>query len=107
MDEIIISRIEVRSEVLLVVYDKCRFGLFKFFSSDEEVAGYVRANTEKAFMRAVQRNEDGYCILNIASVEDLGAFEWDDFTKNLLDYQIGVYEPLIQKFIVDAATRTL
>lgn len=106
-EEEIIARIEVRGKILIVVYNKCLPGLYKSDTSDEEIRDYIRNNTEEAFSTAVQKHKDGYYILNIASVDNLGSLRWTPFAKNLLNGQLEIYHPLIQKFIVDAYSRTL
>lgn len=88
---------------LLLLYDKRGNGLHNFFSSDERVANYIKRDIDAAFYDAIKGYSDYVYVLNIASVENFGAFEWKN-AKDILDRQLRIFMPIIQKFMVDALT---
>lgn len=91
---------------LVIIYDKQQFGLFSFFSSDKRVGDYIFNNTESAFYEAIKEHSPGIYVLNIASVENFGAFDWKN-AKDLLNKQLQIFMPIIQKFMADALTDSL
>ncbi len=91
---------------LLVYYDKMEDGLYQYFSSDGRMKEYVHSKTSEAFVIAVQYYCDDTFILNIASTENLGAFEWKN-EKDFLNRQLTIFMPVIQKFMLDATTDQL
>jgi hypothetical protein len=81
-------------------------GLHQLFTSDVEMKDYILQDTEKAFYSAINMQDDYVFSLNIASAEDFGAFDLEN-AKDLLNKQLLIFIPIIQKFIVDALTDTL
>lgn len=102
----IITQIAVKDKTLIVFYDKLHYGLFAKFKSDRDIENYIHNHLNSAFNDAVFKKKNSPYFLNIASTENLGAFEWKN-EKPLLDYMMGIYMPIIQKFIVDARTDSL
>lgn len=102
----IITKIVVDSKQLIVLYDKQSKGLHCLFETDGELKDFIEDHLDKAFLYAVRRVTNKSYVLNIASTENFGAFEWRTM-KSLLKRQMFIFMPLIQKFIVDARTDTL
>lgn len=100
MEETIVARIEVKSKILLVVYNKFLWGLFRKLHSDKEIYDYIQEDSNIAYREVIQKDKNGYYILNIASVDDFCAFEV--VPESLLEEQLRIYSPIIQAFIVDA-----
>lgn len=77
--------------------------------SDDEVEKAILTHTDEVFNYAINKIDDNKFILNIASTEDFGDFDWngDIWSDNLLKKQLTIYMPLIQKFICGAMTGTL
>lgn len=90
---------------LLLIYDKKSEGLHQLFTSEAEIKDYILQDTEKAFYSAIKIQNEYVFSLNIASTEDFGAFDWEN-AKELLNKQLLIFMPIIQKFIVDALTDT-
>lgn len=90
---------------LLLIYDKVSEGLHQLFTSDAEMKDYILQDTEKAFYSAINTQDDYVFSLNIASTEDFGAFDLEN-AKDLLNKQLLIFIPIIQKFIVNALTDT-
>lgn len=54
------------------------------------------------------KNEGNTYYLNIASSEDYGDFDWKgEWAKSLLNKQLSIFMPIIQKIIANALTDTL
>lgn len=104
----ILVRVEVNNKVLSIIYDKGKEGLH-YMKSDDEVKQNILLYTNEIFNYAVTRLDDKSYILNIASTEDYGDFDWegDPWSNSLLRKQINIYKPLIQKFIIDAMNNSL
>lgn len=102
----IITQVTVKDKTLVVFYDQLEYGLFTKFSSDSEVKGYIDSNLEEAFSNAVFKKKNTPYFLNIASVEKLGSFEWNNNGEHL-NRMLSIYMPIIQKFIEDATADLL
>lgn len=102
----IITQITVKDKVLVVFYDKLSNGLFRLFDTDGQLKKFIEEDTDKAFLYAIHKKEKAPYMLNIASTEDFGAFEWKHM-KKLLQRQMSIFMPLIGKFITDVETDTL
>ena len=103
----ILYRVKAKDVTLYIIYDKGKWGLHELFNDDEAVLDYVCKNTQEAYEKALIKHNGYSYILNVASTEDFGAFENDIPDKSLLDYQLSIYMPLIQKFMLDALTDSL
>jgi len=88
---------------LSVIYNKMYGGLHMFFSADSRMYDYIHNHTEEAFYDAIVDIENGEYVLNIASTMNFGAFEWKS-EKMLLESQLNIFMPIIQKFMFDALT---
>lgn len=102
----IVTQVTVKNKTLVVFYDQLEYGLFSKFSSDNDVKDYINNNLEEAFDSAVFKKKNAPYFLNIASVEKLGAFKWEG-NKLHLNTLLGIYMPIIQKFIADALSNSL
>lgn len=91
---------------IVIIYDKEKYGLHQLFPSDDMIEKYVQSNLIDAFNNAVAIYKEGIYLLNIASVENFGAFEWKN-AKDILDKQLKIFMPIIQKFMADALTNSL
>lgn len=100
-------KVEAKNSVLHIIYNKLRWGLWKEFNSDEEVADYICKDIDVAFENTVEKYSENSYILNIASVEDFGAFEDDIPDECILNFQLKIFMPLIHTFMVRALTGTL
>jgi hypothetical protein len=105
MTEIIFT-VEIKDKKLHVIYNKQRYGLHSFFSSEERVERYILNHLEDALLEAVSLQEDGSYCINIASVENFGAFEWK-CAGDILHRQLSIYMPIIQKFVEDVVTEKI
>lgn len=103
----IITQVFSGNKTLIVFYDQMEYGLFNLFSSNSEIETFIKEDIDTAFNKAVFKKKDGPYFLNIASVEKLGAFSWNAFTKSHLNHLLAIYMPIIQKFIADARTGTI
>ena len=93
-----IGQLVVRNMRLVITYDKQRQGLHHFFSTDEEIRDFIANNPKVAFSQAICVHSSDILVLNIASTENYGAFEWEQ-RPELLEKQLSIFMPLIQKFI--------
>ena len=91
---------------IVIIYDKEKYGLHQLLPSDDKMQKYIQLNLSDAFNDAVILYQEGIYLLNIASVETFGAFDWKN-TKDILDRQLKIFMPIIQKFMVDALTDSL
>lgn len=91
---------------LIVIYNKLQGGLYSFFSSDKRMYEYIQNNLEEAFVDAIRYKGESTFILNVASTENFGAFDWKN-AEDILDRQLNLFMPIIQKFMVSALTETL
>lgn len=91
---------------IVIIYDKEKYGLHQLLPSDDKMEKYIQSNLSDAFNNAVILYQEGIYLLNIVSVENFGAFDWKN-AKDILDRQLKIFMPIIQKFIVDALTDTL
>lgn len=103
---LIITQITVKDKTLVVFYDQLEYGLFSKFSSDNDIRNYISNNPKEAFEESVFKKKNSPYFLNIASVEKLGAFEWEG-NKNHLNKLLSIYMPIIQKFIADVLSDSL
>lgn len=101
-----ITVITVKDRQLKIIYSKVEEGLYRSFSSDDKLAEYIFKNPEVAFCEAITVNEDGIYLLNIASTENLGAFEWEQMPE-LLDRQLKTFTPIVNNFIKYVLTNQL
>ena len=91
---------------LIVIYNKLQGGLYSCFSSDKRMYEYIQNNLEEAFADTIRYEGDNSFILNVASTENFGYFDWKN-AKDILDRQLHIFMPIIQKFMVDALTDNL
>lgn len=103
----LLYKVEARDNILYLVYNKSRWGLCDMFKTDDLVGNYIHNSISEAYDSAVKKIGNKEWLLNIASTEDYGAFKDDIPDKNILEYQLSVYMPLIQKFMVDVLTDNL
>lgn len=92
-----IGQLVVRNMRLVITYDKQRQGLHRF-STDEEIRDFIANDPKVAFSQAICVHSSDILVLNIASTENYGAFEWEQMPE-LLEKQLPIFMPLIQKFI--------
>lgn len=91
---------------LIVIYDKKREGLHNLFSSDESIKDHIAHSLDRAFEAALCKHLPYIYILNIASTDNFGAFSLSK-EKDLVEKQLKLYMPIIQKFMIDALTDKL
>lgn len=91
---------------LVLIYDKRKEGLHSLFPADKDIAEFISNHIEEAFKKAITEYEPYIYVLNIASVENFGAFTWEK-AGDLLNKQLNIFMPIIQKFIVVAMTDTI
>lgn len=93
---------------LILTWDKEYNGLSSAFSTTDELENYIKDHFEQAVHRSLKKDTDYIYILDISTAEDYGNFPWrDGWAKNLLNKQLSIFMPIIQKFIADAMTDTL
>lgn len=102
----IMAQLTIKDKLLVVVYDKLQYGLFRYFSTDEDMKKFITEHIDEAFQRAVWKKEAEPYMLNIASTKNFSRFSWSG-EKHFLDCQLHIFMPLIRKFITDAKTDTL
>ena len=73
----LISTIKIGNKELNVIYNKQEYGLYNLYSSDDRIKTYITDYPEEALFDAINIGSDGAYVINIASVEDFGAFEWE------------------------------
>ncbi len=95
--------ISVGQYKLLILYDKTQDGLYQYFSSDSRMKEYISSHLSEAFLSALHYHDEGSYILNIASTEDLGAFDWKN-ERGFLSRQLHIFMPIMQEFILNAIT---
>lgn len=99
-----ISTINVKNFTLLVCYGS-EYGIDQDNSTIQEA---IESNIEEAFNSMIKKLDDKSYFLEIKPNIKYGNFPWrDGWSKNLLNKQLSIYMPLIQKFIADAMTDTL
>ena len=101
-----ICTLKIGEYQLSIIYNKLEYGLYTFFSSDKRMKSYVENHLEQAFQDALNYEGNNTFILNIASIQNFGMFEWKGM-KNLLNAQLSIFMPIIQKFIEEAITQNL
>jgi hypothetical protein len=93
---------------LILTWSKEYNGLSCDFSTTEELENYIKDHFQEAVYRSLRKDTDYIYILDISTSEDYGDFPWKgDWAKNLLNKQLSIFMPIIQKFIADAMTDTL
>ena len=96
-----LGHIIINRNRLVIIYSKLRQGLYTLFSSDEEVADFIIKNVDIAFETAIEQHSQGVYILNIASVKDFEVFDNCIPDKEILESQLRIFIPIIQKFMVE------
>ena len=67
---------------------------------------YIERMLEEAFCDTIDCKGNNTFILDIASTQDFSAFERSNM-KNLIDLQLSIFMPVIQKFIIEALTQNI
>lgn len=101
-----ICTLEVNGKKLFVIYSKRHYGLYSLFSADKRMYQYIQDNREDAFYSAIDAKDSNNYVLNIASTNDFGYFEWKN-NITLLNYQLDIFAPIIQMFITEATAERL
>lgn len=101
-----ITILKIKEVTLTVIYDKSYCGLHNYFSSDDRMCQFLKSNTDEAYLHSINKVDVNNYLLNIASTINLGAFEWKN-EKELLNKQLLMFAPIINKFIVAVLTNTL
>jgi hypothetical protein len=101
-----ITILKIKEVTLTVIYDKSYCGLHNYFSSDDRMCQFLKSNTDEAYLHSINKVDVDSYLLNIASTINLGAFEWKN-EKELLNKQLSMFTPIINKFIVTVLTNTL
>ena len=101
-----ITILKIKDVTLTVIYDKSNCGLHNYFSSDDRMCQFLKSNTDEAYLHSINKVDVKSYLLNIASTINLGAFEWKN-EKELLNKQLSMFTPIINKFIVAVLTNTL
>lgn len=101
-----ITILKIKEVTLTVIYDKSYCGLHNYFSSDDRMCQFLKSNTDEAYLHSINKVDVNSYLLNIASTINLGAFEWKN-EKELLNKQLSMFIPIINKFIVAVLTNTL
>ena len=101
-----ITILKIKEVTLTVIYDKSYCGLHNYFSSDDRMCQFLKSNTDEAYLHSINKVDVNSYLLNIASTVNLGAFEWEN-EKELLNKQLSMFTPIINKFIIAALTNTL
>jgi len=101
-----ITTLKIKDVTLTVIYDKSYCGLHNYFSSDDRMFQFLKSNTDEAYLHSINKVDVNSYLLNIASTINLGAFEWKN-EKELLNKQLSMFTPIINKFIVTVLTNTL
>lgn len=101
-----ITILKIKEVTLTVIYDKSYCGLHNYFSSDDRMCQFLKSNTDEAYLHSINKVDVNSYLLNIASTINLGAFEWKN-EKELLNKQLLMFAPIINKFIVAVLTNTL
>ena len=101
-----ITTLKIKDVTLTVIYDKSYCGLHNYFSSDDRMCQFLKSNTDEAYLHSINKVDINSYLLNIASAINLGAFEWKN-EKELLNKQLSMFTPIINKFIVTVLTNTL
>ena len=99
-------KINIKDQQLFVIYNKLREGLHNYFSSDRSMYEYIQQNPAEALIHAIQKVDEKIYLLNIASTQEFGAFEWK-CAKDIADRQLTIFIPIIQRFMVAAMTESL
>lgn len=96
-------------KTLHIIYDKIEKGLYCMLEADDEAIQKAISNSlDEIFPLAVRKIDEDNYVLNIAPDENFAAFEWrGEWAKNLVNKQLSAYQPIIQKFMADAATDSL
>ena len=102
-----IARICINNKKLVIVYDKEENSFSDFFKIDEEMQDYIINDIDEAFNHSIEKKSDELFILNIASTEDFGNFDDWKGMQSLLNRQLSIFMPIIQKFILYVNTGNL
>lgn len=101
-----ITILKIKEVTLTVIYDKSYCGLHNYFSSDDRMCQFLKSNTDEVYLHSINKVDVNSYLLNIASTINLGAFEWKN-EKELLNKQLSMFTPVINKFIIAVLTNTL
>lgn len=100
----IIATINVKGFTLLV----CFGSEYEINIDNSIVQEAINSDIEKAFDSFIKKIDDKTYFIEIKPNVQYGNFPWKEgWSKNLLNKQLIIYMPLIQKFIADAMTGTL
>lgn len=106
-----LAKIDINGRTLYIIYNKMIEGLHSLGEvlPDNEVCVFIKDNIDIAYDYAINKNDEGSFVLNIASYENFGEFDWDGdpWSDSLLKRQLEIYKPLIQKFMIDAMNGSL
>lgn len=100
-----IATIDVEEKKLIIFYSKAFDGAWQHFKTDAEMYDYIRDNLNQAFNCFLVKDEkEKIYWLNIASTENFGYFKWKGSPEcfYLLKYQLDIFGPLIDNFIMFA-----
>lgn len=100
----IIASIKVKSFTLLVC-----FGSENYIDKDNSIIqDAIKSDIDEAFDSFIRKIDDKTYYIEIKPNVQYGNFPWEDgWAKDLLNKQLTIYMPLIQKFISDAMTNTI
>lgn len=102
-----IATIYSGNKKLVIIYDKAEDSLSCYFKDDKSMKDFIINNTVEVYNRFVKKETDKVLTLNIASTENFGAFnDWKGM-QNLLNRQLSIFMPIIQRFILYANTGNL
>ena len=85
---------------LAIIYDHEVDGLYRVFNTDE-MSNFIKNNTDEAFLQSIIVIDENHFALNIAPRENYAMLENSDFWKDHIEKQTLVFQPVIEKFIVE------
>ena len=100
----VISTINVEDKKLIIFYSKAYNGAWYYFKDDQEMGDYIESNPNLAHKFLMKGEKENTCYLNIASTQNFGYFKWRNSSEclTLLKYQLEIFNPIIDYFIIHA-----
>lgn len=101
--EEVIATINVEDKKVIIFYSKAYNGAWNYFKDDRKMGDYIESNPDAHKFLIKGEEEDTY-YLNIASTQNFGYFKWRNSSEclTLLKYQLEIFNPIIDYFIVHA-----
>ena len=84
------------------------FNSYDLFSTDDELKDHITEHIVEVFRTVIHKYRGHIYVLNVCDNHRYPAFDWKgEWARALIDKQLSIFMPIIQKFMVDALTDNL